>query len=318
MKKQISLITASAAFVMLLFSSKAAISGCRDGIELCLDVIVPSLFPFFILSSVLNILGLPSLIGRILSPAASRLYGISGAGVSALIIGLTGGYPLGAAYIADMEQSGAISKSEGERLLAFCNNSGPAFIIGAVGAGVFNSTETGIFLYMIHIISALITGLFFRSRNHHRESQPLLVDNADLLTALPAAVKQAVNSMLTVCGFVVCFSVLTGILDANGFLSYLCGILSDVSGHELHYSHALLCGLLELGTGVGAMRGLAATPTNLSLAAGLIGWGGISVHMQTYAVIAESKIKGTLHFAGRLINASVASILAYVLGMLIS
>ncbi|MEI3101559.1 MAG: hypothetical protein V8T45_07145 [Oscillospiraceae bacterium] len=114
--------------------------------------------PFFVLSGLLNRLGLPGFLGRLLAGAASRIYGISGAGASALFIGLTGGYPLGAAYIADMERSGAITAKEGERLLAFCNNSGPTFIIGAVGAGAFHSSAAGFFLYGIHILSALLAG----------------------------------------------------------------------------------------------------------------------------------------------------------------
>lgn len=317
MKKLLSVFFTLLAFVLLVFSPDTAAESCRSGIRLCLELIIPSLFPFFILSSALNISGLPSVIGRLFAPAAAKIYGLSGAGISALIIGLTGGYPLGAAYIAQMQQSGAVSRSEGERLLAFCNNSGPAFIIGAVGSGVFHSASVGLFLYAVHILSALITGLFFRGNNPHREEQPLLIDSADIFSSLPAIVSKSVNSMLTVCGYVVCFSVIVGMLDTHNVISALSSLLASLSGRGLHFSRALLCGLLELGTGVGAMRGLTLCPENLSLAAGLIGWGGISVHLQTYAVTAESNIKGTLHFAGRLISASIASVLAYVIGMLI-
>ena len=137
-------------------------------------MIIPALFPFFVLSILLNRLGLPGMLGKLFAPFASRLYGISGAGASALLIGLTGGYPLGAAYIADMERQGSITASEGERLLGFCNNSGPAFIIGAVGSGVFGSVKIGLLLYAVHIFAdqgrlcKLVQGYWhlFRQRNH--------------------------------------------------------------------------------------------------------------------------------------------------------
>ena len=251
------------------------------------------------------------------APFASRLYGISGSGASALLIGLTGGYPLGAAYIADMERQGSITASEGERLLGFCNNSGPAFIIGAVGSGVFGSVKIGLLLYAVHIFSALAAGLFFRNRSFCGETQPVLLESIDTGSVLAEAVKQAVASILNVCGFVLCFSVMVGLLDAKGLFSLACGFLSSHLGWELHFSRALLTGVLELGSAAGAMAGLDLTPHNLALAAGVLGWGGLSVHFQTLAVLAGSKIKGALHLTGRLISASIAAVPAYIIGVIL-
>ena len=46
-------------------------------------------------------------------------------------------------------------------------------------------------------------------------------------------------SVLSVCGFVVCFTVFTGLLDTNGFFSALTGQLSAATGAELHWCRAL-------------------------------------------------------------------------------
>lgn len=313
MKNRLALVICIGGFAALACASAQVIERCRYALDLCLELILPSLFPFFVLSVLLNQLGLPGFLGKLLAPAASRIYGITGAGASALFIGLTGGYPLGAAYIADMERSGAITASEGERLLAFCNNSGPAFIIGAVGAGAFHSSAAGFFLYGVHILSALITGLFFRQKGYCREIQPLQLESVYISQALPTAVKQSVASLMNVCGFVMCFTVLVGLLDARGYISLLCGWASEHFGLGLGFCHAAFTGVLELGSSVGAMQGLNITPLNMALAAGVLGWGGISVHFQTMSVIADSNIKGALHFAGRLISASIALVLAFLL-----
>ena len=317
MKNRLAVIICLCSFAALTLCSAQVIQSCRYAVELCLSLILPSLFPFFVLSVLLNRLGLPGYLGRLLTPLASRVYGVTGAGASALLIGLTGGYPLGAAYIADMERSGAITAREGERLLAFCNNSGPAFIIGAVGAGAFGSGKAGLLLYLCHVLSAMLTGLFFRQKDYCREIPPLQLDTVYISQALPEAVKQAMGALLNVCGFVMCFTVLVGLLDAGGAFSLLCGQLSAVFGLELQFTHAALTGVLELGSAAGALRGLAPTPLNMALAAGILGWGGISVHFQTLAVLAGSKIKGALHFAGRLISASIGMVLAYALSMLL-
>ena len=317
MKNRLAVIVCLCSFAALALCSAQVIESCRYAVELCLSLILPSLFPFFVLSILLNRLGLPGYLGRLLTPLASRVYGITGAGASALLIGLTGGYPLGAAYIADMERAGAITAKEGERLLAFCNNSGPAFIIGAVGAGAFGSGKAGLLLYLCHVLSALLTGLFFRQKDYCREIPPLQLDSIYISQALPEAVKQAMGALLNVCGFVMCFTVLVGLLDAGGAFSLLCGQLSSVFGLELQFTHAALTGVLELGSAAGALRGLRPTPLNMALAAGILGWGGISVHFQTRAVLAGSKIKGALHLAGRLISASIGMVLAYALTMLL-
>lgn len=304
-----------ALFAALLLSPEAGSESCRAALRLCGELIIPSLFPFFVLSILLSRLGLPTVLGRALSPAAARLYGVSGAGATALVIGLTGGYPLGAAYIADMEKSGVIGVCEGERLLGFCNNSGPAFIVGAVGVGIFRSGRIGLLLYAVHILSALLTGLFFRAGSGDFElCKPIEPDENELTGVLPGAVRQALISVLNVCAFVVCFTVLVGVLDAGGQFSLLCGRIAELLGTGLRFNRAVLTGLLELGSGVAAMRGLRAGPAELALAAGMLGWGGLSVQMQTSAVLEGSNIKGALHFAGRLISATVAAVLGYIAG----
>ena len=316
MKNRIAVCGSLAALAALICAPDEVMASCRYALSLCAELIIPSLFPFFVLSMLLSRLGLPALLGRLTALPARRLFNVSGAGASALIIGLTGGYPLGAAYIADMFRAGGITADEGERLMGFCNNSGPAFIIGAVGAGVFSSPRAGIYLYAVHIAAAIAAGLIMRtSRAAPDAGDGATHTAADIpfTAAFPAAVKQALVSILNVCAFVVCFTVLVGLLDAGGFFSLAVGRAAAATGWELHWVLALFTGILELGSGVGAMRGLGVSAINLALAAFIVGWGGISVHFQTMAVIAESGIKGALHFAGRLISASISAVLAYFL-----
>lgn len=314
MKNKLSIFAALCALAALLMSTENVISCCRGALTLCLELIMPSLFPFFVLSGLLNRLGLPSLLGGLLSPLASRLFHVSGPGASAFFIGITGGYPMGASYIGDMLEHGQVNSEEASHLLAFCNNSGPAFIVGAVGAGVFHSAGVGLLLYFIHILSALITGVLLRPRAEVSFAPCAAVPCESIKTALPEAVRQSVVSTLNVCGFVVCFTVLTGLLDAWGLFSALAGMIAARFGLELHFVRAALTGALELGSAVGAMQGLYATPLNLALAAAILGWGGISVHFQTAAVLAETDIKTAPHFRGRLMSAVIGATLAYALG----
>ena len=315
MRERLAVAGSLCAMAALIFASDQVISSCRYALSLCCELIIPSLFPFFLISILMNRLGLPGMLGRLVAPLSRLVFGVSGAGGTAFVMGLCGGYPLGAAYIADMYECGGISRDEGERLLGFCNNSGPAFLVGAIGTGLFSSVKAGLFLYMTHILAAALTGLVLRAllgaetepEWHVKGCSP-----AAFSLAFTETVKQAVVSVLNVCGYVICFTVLVGLLDADGFFSLIIGRLSWLSGAELHWMRAFLTGILELGSGVGQMQGLSLHPINLALAAFLVGWGGVSVHYQTMAQIAGTGLTGKYHFAGRLMSGSIGAVLAYI------
>ena len=120
----------------LVAAPSQAIAGAKDGLTLCFNVIVPSLFPFFVLSSLVVDLGLAAWLGRAMEGVMRPLFRVSGSCASAVALGFIGGYPVGARTALQLYEQGLCSKPEAERLLAFCNNSGPAFILGVVGAGI--------------------------------------------------------------------------------------------------------------------------------------------------------------------------------------
>ena len=317
MKRSLPILAALCALFVLLTASPAVIRSASEGLRLCGELIVPSLFPFFVVSLLLAKLGFPQLLGRKLSPLTRRLFGVSGPGATALFIGLTGGYPMGAAYLAELTEQGRISPREAERLLGFCNNSGPSFLVGAIGAGVFGSVRAGLLLYAAHALAALLTGLLLRRKPNAAEEAPPPPSQPPFSRALSEAVGGAVPAILSVCSFVLIFTVFTGLLDANGFLAALGARLSAVSGLSSQQSRALLLGFWELGGGVGALRGLPPAPINLALAAALVGWGGVSVHLQSLALFSALPLRCRLHLPARILSAVFGAALSWLLALLI-
>lgn len=296
---------------LLLWFPEAS-EGVRRGLAVCGDVIIPSLFPFFVLGAAIMELGMPQRLSRRLSPAMSRLFGAPGAGASALVMGLMGGYPLGAATAAGLAERGVISRAECRRLLGFCNNSGPAFLIGAAGVGVFGSVRAGAVLYFCHILAALSSGIVLRGRGAPAASPALAVPDVEP-GALARAVTSSVKNILNVCGFVVIFSALTSALEASGALPRLAGELAERFGLELGAARALTTGFFEIGGGISALRSCSPTRMNFAVAALIIGWGGLSVHMQTAAATAGVRPGAARHTAGRLLNAVFSAAYAFAL-----
>ena len=316
MKNRLAVFASLCALFVLTTASRQGMAFCRDGLRLCTGLILPSLFPFFVVSGLLSNLGFPQWFGRKLEPAARKLFGVSGVGASALAIGLCGGYPMGAAYLAGMLHTGQINAEECSRLLAFCNNTGPAFLIGAVGGGVFGNPRLGVLLYAVHSLSAVLTGLLLRRR---AADPSVLSDAASKPEAMPfsaafsSSVHRAVEALLGVCAFVVCFTVFIGLLRTNGWIDALEMLFCERFSCDRVALRALFSGFFELGSGVSELCGQRSSALYPALASAIVGWGGLSVHFQTLSLFSADDIKSAPHTAGRLLSAVFSFFLTYIL-----
>ena len=221
------------------------------------------------------------------------LFRVDGVGSSALLLGLVGGYPIGAKTAADLYRGGRLSRPEAERLLAFCNNSNPVFLISVLGVGVFGSVRAGVWLWLIHLLSALLTGLLFRNHGGPARRQAggtATFQAVSLSAAFVAAVRESLSGMLSVCAFVTFFYVLARPLASLG------GWLGPV-----------LVGLTELFSLTPLLR-----PDRFGfiLASAMAGWGGLSVLCQTAAVLEGSGLRLRGCAAGKAVQALLAGLLA--------
>lgn len=305
----------AALFLLFLFSSADARQGAAEGLRLWGTLLVPSLLPYFAAAGLLTRLGAVNSLARRLAPAAARLFGVSGAGAAVFLLGLSGGYPLGAASIGELYRSGALQKEEAEHLLAFCDNSGPAFAVGALGAGVFGSAGWGLLLWGIHALSAAAVGILFRRKQTGgapaRPTQP----PADFRAALGGAVAAAGQTVLQIGAYVIFFSALLASLGTLGFPDTLAGELAFRTGAPLSFFRALFTGALELSSGIGTMAGLPLTPGSLALGEFLLSWGGLCVHGQAGA--AAEGLKTRKRLGGKLLQGVFSAALAYGIAVVI-
>ncbi len=306
------LLIATAALVI---SPGEAINGAKDGLALCFNVIVPSLFPFFVLSSLVVDLGLAAYLGRAMEGLMRPLFRVSGSCAAAVALGFIGGYPVGARTALQLYEQGLCSKTEAERLLAFCNNSGPAFILGVVGAGVFGDSRVGLLLYLTHALASLLVGLLFRfyggwERRRACAPRPKPIQTVTLPAAFTGAVSRALQSTLNICAFVVFFAVVLRLLSAYGALSGAAALLS-LAGFEGEWARRLVAGLLELSSGVASLQGGAGLAGRVSMAAFMLGWAGLSVHCQVLSFLVDSGLSARVYLAGKLCHGLIAAALTW-------
>ena len=291
----------------------------RDGIQLCGNVILPSLFPFFVLSSLVVELGMSRYLGKLLEPIMVPLFRVSGSCAAALALGFIGGYPVGARTAIQLYENGQCSRTEAERLLAFCNNSGPAFILGVVGAGVFGSGRLGLLLCLTHLLASLAVGVLFRfyrpgDRPRAKGRAPHF-QTASFPAAFTRSVTGALQSTLHICAFILFFTVLLRVLARAGILDLLsrllCALLSPL-GLTRSWAERLLTGLLEVSSGVTSLTG-GSLSGRLSMAAFMLGWAGVSVHCQVLAFLGDSGLSMRTYVAGKLLHGGLSALLTAAL-----
>lgn len=290
---------------LLLFSFPAnSAEGARKGITLCLDLLIPSLFPFFVLSSLFIKTGLAGLFARPLQHLMYPLFGVGGAGATPLILGILGGYPVGARTVAQLRTQNECSAQEAQRLALFCNNCGPAFLVGAVGVGIFGSESIGFLLLAANSLSAILLGIGLHvvfgktQQNKTTPTTPL----QPLSAVFPDCVHSAFSSSLNVCAYVILFSVLTALADCSGILPAISNGFAALFGGENSRSlcRSFFIGLVELSTGTAALE--PSVPLALPLAAFILAWGGLSVHCQTLPFWQAADIRATPYLIAKLVQ----------------
>ena len=307
-----------AALALILWPEQS-MAAMRDGLKLCGNVILPSLFPFFVLASLVVELGMSRYLGKLFEPIMVPLFRVNGSCSSALALGFVGGYPVGARTAIQLYENGQCSRTEAERLLAFCNNSGPAFILGVVGAGVFGSGAAGLLLYLAHLLASLLVGILFRfykpSDGPMRCRGTPQFQAASFPAAFTRSVTGALQSALNICSFVLFFTVFLRILSYAGVLtglsSLIAALLSPLGMDQL-WAERLLTGLLEISSGVSSLTNGSMTG-RLSMAAFMLGWAGVSVHCQVLAFLGDSGLSMHTYIFGKLLHGGLSSLIAALL-----
>lgn len=302
LKKILIYVFAVGAVILLVKKAPNAIVYASDALNICFEMIVPSLFPFFICSGILIYSGFCEILAKAFQFCMYPLFRISPAGSSAFILGIVSGYPLGAITAGELYANSYLSKTEAERLLAFCNNSGPLFILGSVGIAIYTNIRYGIALYVAHILAALTVGILFRFYGRNRHSAPptrMTSPDRSVGEIFDIALQNGIRNILTVCGAVLFFSVLSRlVLD-----------ILPLSG----YASAIISGLLEFVTGTVKISGLTIpVAQKLVLTSIIVGFAGISVHAQVMAVIAKYHLSLAPYIIGKALHGIIAGLYMFI------
>jgi len=281
-------ISAAVAMLVMILDAKTAVSSAQEGMQLCIRTVIPSLFPFFVLSGLIN----SCLLGQrisILRPLR-KFCKIPEGTESLLVLGFLAGYPVGAQLIAQSYRNGKLSAITARRMLGFCNNVGPAFLFGMLSP-LFTRTSTVWVLWGIQIASSLITAYILPVKTteitHFSPSAPV---------SFPDTLQNAIRSMASVCGWVIIFRVILGF--CNRWFMWLFPIGTQV----------LFSGTLELANGCISLQKIPQQGLRFLLAGTMLSFGGLCVGMQTASV--TGNIGTGWYFPGKVLQTTLTILLS--------
>lgn len=163
---------------VVILDSRTAITGAAEGAMMCLQTLIPGLFPLMVLSSLL---------------ASSLPRG------GLVTAGLLGGYPVGAGNAARAFRERRLDRERAERMAVVSCCAGPSFLFGVAR----DLHPAG--LWMIYLLSVAALHLLLPcSQGASGANTPL---------SLTDAVRSSLGAMAQVCGWVVLMRTVLAVLD---------------------------------------------------------------------------------------------------------
>ena len=287
------LIICTVTAVLLIIHPKEAAEGIREGLTLLASDVIPAIFPFMVLASYIFSSGAAQPLCRILTPLTVKILRVSPAAALALIMGLAGGYPVGAKTVSELYESKIITRNEAERLMFYCVNASPAFTVSAVGLMCFGNIKKGLLLYGAVVLSSFTAGFFCRFLDDGKR-----LDDQSTFTVKKNAFTQAVSgsaeAMLGISGWILVFSALSRLAE-----------LAPLDENTLIFLRAVC----EVTTG--CRSACAVMP--LQFTGAMLGFGGFAVICQITVYTDRCGIELKRILSARLINASLCAFYTNIL-----
>lgn len=281
---------------VLIYSQECS-NGAIKGIEMCLSVLVPSLFPFMAISSFMVKSGIAQALGKPFNRIMQKIFGLDGSFAPVLLLTLIGGYPVGAKGISALYESKMVSENQAKKAAMFAVCSGPGFLINFVGMSIYKNKTIGLIILVSQIISVIILGITMnmldRKKSDYNSVSEYNAQKIPLGNAVVEAAVESAKGVLTICIFVVLFSAFCGIMDS---------IISDGI-----FKNCILC-LLEVCAAVST----SAENSPIEMVAFAAGFGGICVHFQIFSALGKIKINRLSFFCVRIIQGAITALLTHL------
>ncbi len=304
--KKINIFTTLVVFILIILiitNPAKYINSALNGLTAFATKVLPCTLPFMILTKLIIEQGNIEKFCHFLRKPFKFLFNTNENASYVFFMSILSGYPVGAKMTADLYESGKITSDEACRMCSFCSNSGPMFIIGTVGAILFNNVFLGFVLFISHIFSALINGIIYKNLKLNKKHKTTFDESNQNTKKGPSSfgdiISNSVEAVLNV-GAVICLFFI--IIDA----------LSPVFSLLPNQIFALSEGIVEMTRGC---IDASLLPHYLGgvVCSFLISFGGISTLLQSSVMLKKLKIPVWLFSVQKLTQGIISAFLTAII-----
>lgn len=301
------IITLLIAIINIFLNSNTLNQTITFSSNLFLKNIMPSLFPMFIISSILVEIDIPKVLGNIFKKPMNILFKTKGEGAFIFFMSMITGFPSSAKYINDLLNKKQIDTKDAQKILMFSFFSNPLFIVNTVGIMFLKSQKIGIMLLISHILGNIIIGIIFKNYNQTKSIPNTKINNlkylntkinnTNLFKVLITSIKTSIETLINIFGIITFFLIIINILfkTKNIITIPLIGILEMTSGlkylsiSNIDYNIKVLLSMF------------------------LISFGGFSVHFQIMSILHKKKVKYLPFLISRIIHGIISVLILIII-----
>lgn len=300
MKNKFVIIITIILFIEIIINNKLIYNTINTSIDIWLYTLIPSLFPFFIISDILIDYNIINYIPAKIKHFICKLFNISNSALTIFLLSLLSGFPSNARNTRTMYDKNLITIEEANHILMFTHFSNPLFILTTVGLLFLNNYTLGIIILLSHYLSNFILGLMIRSKIKYKNI-PLSNKNIpNIGISLTNSIKHAIDTLSLIFGTLTIFLILSSLIINRFNLNI--------------YNSMLVKGLLEITMGLKDLSLLNLSPIFKTIISSmLISFGGLSIHLQVISLIINTPIKYKYFLQGRIYGTILSGILAYII-----
>lgn len=282
------------------------------GGELFLFKVFPALFPFFIITRLLTLLGVGNYLSKVLKKPLKYMYNTSPIGGYIFVLSIISGYPLGAKLIAEFRQNGNISDEDAKRIMPFTSTSGPLFILGTVGLKIIGDYKAGVLILISHLLGAVLNGFVFRGKIYS-ESSVQTLDNKTVNNFFNDAVTSSITAIMQVAASMIILNVFIVALEQVGAISIISNALVFL-GIDEKISSGIVYGFVELTQGIAKISSQGCKIKDIIVPISvIISFGGLSVMIQSMTFLAPIRIKSSYYLVTKISQAMLTFIISSIL-----
>lgn len=303
--------------IILIAKTDVYLQSVKNGLNLYVTAVLPSMLPFFFFSKLLTELDFASDAGKLLRSPLRKLYAAPPVGGYVLIMSMLCGYPVGAKLIGELYSGGIINEKEGRKIAAFTSTSGPLFIVGTVGVSMFGNKTYGFALLISHYLGALLNGLLYRGKTSSPPGSkpvPTTEKAEDILN------KSMLNTFLSVGivgGYITIFNLLLDVCTNTGLIPLISRAMENL-GVNGRITSGVAGGLIEMTKGC-LLLSCSGFPilVTLPLCSFLIAFGGLSVTFQSLTFLSGIKISPAYYLLTKFTQGLLSAVICFLICLLL-